>query len=83
MMKPLVQILTLGELLAEFMAGRVGQIFHRAGNFPWAYPSRAPAIFVDQAAKTCASAAMFGCVGQDSFGDLILNRLRNDSVGRV
>ena len=76
----MAQIVTLGELLAEFMAGRVGQPFHEPGTFLGPYPSGAPAIFVDQAAKTGATAAMFGCVGQDGFGDLILNRLRSDAV---
>jgi fructokinase len=73
-------VLTVGELLAEFMAERVGQTFSEPGNFLGPYPSGAPAIFADQVAKTGTSAAMVGWVGEDGFGDLILNRLRGDGV---
>ena len=44
-------VLTVGELLAEFMAERVGQTFSEPGNFLGPYPSGAPAIFADQVAK--------------------------------
>jgi fructokinase len=73
-------VLTVGELLAEFIAERVGQAFSEPGTFLGPYPSGAPAIFADQVAKTGSLAAMVGCVGQDGFGDLILNRLRRDGV---
>src|SRR5215472_1260234 len=73
-------VLTVGELLAEFMAERVGQTFSEPGTFLGPYPSGAPAIFVDQVAKTGTSAAMVGWVGEDGFGDLILNRLSGDGV---
>jgi fructokinase len=73
-------VLTVGELLAEFMAERVGQTFSEPGTFLGPYPSGAPAIFTDQVAKTGTSAAMAGWVGEDGFGDLILNRLRGDGV---
>jgi len=73
-------VLTVGELLAEFMAERVGQTFSEPGTFLGPYPSGAPAIFADQVAKTGTSSAMVGWVGEDGFGDLILNRLRGDGV---
>ncbi|XQF92485.1 PfkB family carbohydrate kinase [Pseudoalteromonas espejiana] len=44
------------------------------------YPSGAPAIFADQAAKVGASVAFIGCAGNDGFGELILNRLRKSGV---
>ena len=66
--------------MAEFMAERVGQSFSQPGTFLGPYPSGAPAIFVDQVAKTGTSAAMVGWVGEDGFGDLILNRLSGDGV---
>ena len=66
--------------MAEFMAERVGQTFSEPGTFLGPYPSGAPAIFVDQVAKTGTSAAMVGWVGEDGFGDLILNRLSGDGV---
>jgi tagatose kinase len=45
-------VLTVGELLADFMAERVGQTFSEPGTFLGPYPGGAPAIFVDQVAKT-------------------------------
>lgn len=76
----MTDVLTMGELLAEMMAERVGQTFTEPGVFLGPYPSGAPAIFADQAAKTGASVAFIGCAGQDGFGDLIVNRLRDDGV---
>jgi fructokinase len=73
-------VLTMGELLAEFMAERVGQTFLEPGAFLGPFPSGAPAIFADQVAKTGTSAAFIGYVGADGFGDLIVNRLRRDGV---
>jgi fructokinase len=76
----MAEILAVGELLTEFMAERICQTFVEPGIFAGPYPSGAPAIFADQAAKTGASVAFIGCVGDDGFGDLIINRLREDSV---
>ena len=76
----MTDILAIGELLAEIMAERIGQTFREPGVFLGPYPSGAPAIFADQAAKTGASVAFIGCMGKDGFGDLILNRLRQDGV---
>jgi len=44
-------VLTVGELLAEFMAERVGQTFSEPGIFLGPYPSGAPAIFADQGSR--------------------------------
>ena len=44
------------------------------------FPSGAPAIFIDQAAKFGQPAAMIGCVGNDDFGRVNLDRLRRDGV---
>jgi sugar/nucleoside kinase (ribokinase family) len=76
----MAEILAIGELLTEFMAERIGQTFAEPGIFAGPYPSGAPAIFADQAAKTGAAVAFIGCVGDDGFGDLIVNRLREDRV---
>jgi fructokinase len=76
----MADVLTIGELLAEFMAERVGQTFQEPGTFLGPFPSGAPAIFADQATKTGISAAFIGYVGADGFGDLIVNRLRKDGV---
>ncbi len=76
----MAQIVTVGEILVEFVATRVGQDLASAGEFAGPYPSGAPAIFVDQAARMGCPAAIVGCVGTDLFGDCVLSRLRADGV---
>jgi hypothetical protein len=44
------------------------------------FPSGAPAIFIDQAARFGQPAARIGCVGDDDFGRLNVERLRRDGV---
>ena len=72
----MAQIVTIGEILVEIMATRIGQTFLEPGLFAGPYPSGAPAIFADQAARVGAATAMIGCVGPDDFGTLNLDRLR-------
>jgi fructokinase len=76
----MAEIVTFGELLVEFVANRIGQTFDSPGVFEGPFPSGAPAIFADQAARQGTSAAIAGCVGQDGFGDAILRRLADDGV---
>ncbi len=44
------------------------------------YPSGAPAIFIDAAASLGLRSGFIGVVGDDGFGDLLLNRLRKSEV---
>ncbi|SAK45845.1 ribokinase-like domain-containing protein [Caballeronia hypogeia] len=73
-------ILTMGEILVEIMASERGQSFRRPGTLLGPYASGAPAIFIDQAAKSGGRCAMIGCVGDDDFGALNVERLRTDGV---
>jgi fructokinase len=73
-------IVTFGELLVEFVATGNGQTFDSAGTFEGPFASGAPAIFADQAALQGARVAIAGCVGQDAFGDAVLQRLTDDGV---
>jgi fructokinase len=76
----MAEIVTFGELLIEFVATRIGQTFDSPGTFAGPFPSGAPAIFADQAARQGASVEIAGCVGQDAFGEAILRRLADDGV---
>ena len=76
----MAQIVAIGEILVEIMATRIGQTFLEPGLFAGPYPSGAPAIFADQAARVGASTALIGCVGPDDFGTLNLNRLAASGV---
>lgn len=72
----MAEIVTIGEILVEMMATRVGQTFREPGLFAGPYPSGAPAIFADQAARMGVASALIGCVGEDAFGTLNIERLR-------
>lgn len=73
-------IITAGELLVEFVSHETGCGLAKTTNFSGPYPSGAPAIFVDQAARVGAKSAIVGCVGKDPFGDLLVKRLTADGV---
>jgi sugar/nucleoside kinase (ribokinase family) len=73
-------ILTMGEILVEIMATERGQSFRRPGTLIGPYASGAPAIFIDQVAHLGSRCAMIGCVGDDDFGALNVERLRADGV---
>ncbi|MFL9963665.1 sugar kinase [Paraburkholderia sediminicola] len=73
-------ILTMGEILVEIMATERGQSFRQPGTLIGPYASGAPAIFIDQVAHMGSRCAMIGCVGDDDFGTLNVERLRHDGV---
>ncbi|WP_297355165.1 sugar kinase [Paraburkholderia sp.] len=73
-------ILTMGEILVEIMATERGQSFRKPGTLIGPYASGAPAIFIDQVARLGSRCAMIGCVGDDDFGTLNVERLRSDGV---
>ena len=73
-------VITIGESLVEILAKEVGQKLSEPGVFLGPYPSGAPAICIDQAGKMGIRAAIIAKVGQDDFGLLNLERLRQDGV---
>jgi len=74
------EIVTIGELLVEIMAETVGQSFAAPGRYLGPYPSGAPAIFADQAARLGIPTGLIATIGEDEFGTLALERLRRDGV---
>lgn len=74
------KIMTMGEILVEIMATRVGQSFRQPGTLVGPYPSGAPAIFIDQVAKLGFPCGMIGCVGNDDFGWVNIDRLKLDGA---
>lgn len=74
------KIMTMGEILVEIMATERGQSFRTQGSLVGPYASGAPAIFIDQVARLGASAGIVGCVGDDDFGWLNIERLKRDGV---
>ncbi len=76
----MARIMTIGEILVEIMATERGQSFRAAGTLVGPFPSGAPAIFIDQVGRLGASAGIIGCVGDDDFGWMNIDRLRRDGV---
>jgi len=66
--------------LVEIMREKKGISFTRAGVFLGPYPSGAPAIFADAAARLRTSTGFIGSVGQDDFGLVVRQRLERDGV---
>lgn len=74
------KIVTLGEILVEIMAVERGQSFRAPGPLVGPFASGAPAIFIDQVARLGQPCGIIGCVGDDDFGRLNIERLRADGV---
>lgn len=75
-----LEIIALGEALVEIMRTRVDDPLDQALEFVGPFPSGAPAIFADQAARLGHRVGFIGAVGEDDFGTCLLNRLRADGV---
>jgi sugar/nucleoside kinase (ribokinase family) len=74
------KLLTIGEILVEIVATTKGNGFREAQPLIGPFPSGAPAIFVDQAARIGAQAAIVSRIGDDDFGTLNIRRLAEDGV---
>ncbi len=73
-------IWTMGEILVEIMRPEPDIGLSEPGTFRGPFPSGAPAIFADTAARLGCSTGIIGGVGKDDFGRCILDRLRRDGV---
>ncbi|MFZ7133304.1 MAG: sugar kinase [Eubacteriales bacterium] len=76
----MAEILTLGEILVEVMAKKVGQTFKETGDLIGPFPSGAPAIFIDQVAKIGSEAGIISVIGDDDFGKINYEKLQADGV---
>jgi tagatose kinase len=74
------KVITIGEILVEVMARDVGQRFDETGSFIGPFPSGAPAIFADQAARCGSPTLIISAVGDDGFGTMNLRRLQASGV---
>jgi len=69
------KILAMGDMLVEIMRDRAGVRLSEPGLFLGPYPSGAPVIFAGAAARLGLDTSFVGSVGEDDFGEAILNRL--------
>lgn len=75
-----MDIVIMGEMLVEIMRDTVGVSLDMPGTFKGPYPSGAPAICIDAAARLGCETAIIGGVGKDDFGKCLLERLKKDGV---
>jgi len=81
----MVDIISIGELLVEIMREKVDSPHSKIGaTYRGPYPSGAPAIFIDSAARMAKpfniSTGFIGVIGNDQFGECILHKLKGDGV---
>ena len=76
----MADIITIGEILVEILTEEVDQVFYKPGKLLGPYPSGAPAICIDQAARMGASAAIIAKVGKDDFARINLERLKGSGI---
>lgn len=74
------KIISLGEILVEIMRKEIGVPLGVPGDFVGPFPSGAPAIFADAAARLGGDVGFIGSLGDDPFGQLCYNRLKEDGV---
>jgi sugar/nucleoside kinase (ribokinase family) len=74
------RLLLVGEALVEIMRPRPGVPLDTPGPFAGPFPSGAPAIAADAAARAGADVALIATVGKDPFGRLLVRRLSGDGV---
>lgn len=79
-----VVIGSIGELLVEFVCTQKDGRNLVAAPYVGPFPSGAPGIFIDQAARVARAfggrAVFAGAVGEDAFGRVVLDRLVADGV---
>lgn len=75
-----LDLLTIGEALVEVMRTNIDQPLHQPATFIGPYPSGAPFIFAAQAARLGLNVGAIGSIGNDAFGQCLLNQMRDDGI---
>jgi sugar/nucleoside kinase (ribokinase family) len=73
-------LISMGEAVVEVFRKEVDIGLDVPEDFIGPFPSGAPAITVDTMAKLGAKCAFIATVGQDDFGNCVMNRLADDGV---
>ena len=75
-----LEVVAIGEALVEVMRTRIDDPLDKPSEFVGPFPSGAPAIFADQAARLGHKVRFIGAVGDDDFGTCLLHRLQADGL---
>lgn len=76
----MAEIWVMGEMIVEIMRTSENSPLDKADYFKGPFPSGAPAIFIDTAARLGHKAGIIGGVGKDDFGKCLRDRLEGDGV---
>ncbi len=77
----MARIMTIGEILVEIMATERGQSFRAPGTLVGPFPRRRSRhLYRPGGPSSGRPARIIGCVGDDDFGWLNIDRLRRDGV---
>ncbi len=76
----MAEIWTMGETLVEIMRTEVDKPLNETGLFSGPYPSGSSAIMISTVARMGHSCGIISGVGNDGFGECMLNRLKKDGV---
>ena len=76
----MAEIMIMGELLVEIMRPHEDIPLSKSDYFRGPFPSGAPGIFISTVARLGYSAAIISGVGDDDFGENIMQRLKKDGV---
>lgn len=76
----MAEIMIMGELLVEIMRPHEDIPLSKSDYFRGPFPSGAPGIFISTVARLGHSAAIISGVGDDDFGENIMQRLKKDGV---
>jgi sugar/nucleoside kinase (ribokinase family) len=70
----------IGDLLVEFVCSGKNGHHRKVDTYSGPFPSGAAGIFIDQAARAGGTCIFVGAVGDDAFGQVVLDRLTEDGV---
>ena len=76
----MIDLLSIGAMEVEIMRPKPNLPLDEIHSFTGPFPSGASVITVDAAAKLGLQSAMVGIIGEDEFGDVLYNRLKQDGV---
>lgn len=76
----MAEVWTMGETLVEIMRTEVDKPLNETAPFSGPYPSGSSAIMISTVARMGHSCGIISGVGQDGFGECMLNRLKKDGV---
>ena len=73
-------IMTVGDIVVEFLSKSIGQNFNEPGFFEGPFPAGSSGIFANQVAKTNSPIGIFAKVGVDGFADAALRHMSQNGV---